>query len=447
MENIFNFSKNAYQNLKQEYNNHPSLLFVLLALLCIPFGYAFNSISLALLIIITLFNFKKEHLHFNYYLIFPIALYVLMLLSFTWSIDKDRTITAIYKELPLLLFPICFLLFRTFSESEKQKITKGFSYGMVAFSFVYLIKATIRFFVSQDTSVFFYHELVTKDVNAIHVSVYMAVSFFHFLVKPIKTRFDKLALAILFLMVFLLSSKNIVVVFIGLLGFYYLFFSKSAKKLRLRNLILFLVVLTSLPFIGKVKERFKQEYETIMTDSSVNDVISKGSGKVYNVSIKQAWTNETFNPNDFFPGTAFRVYQFRIFTELLYEEAIFWKGFGLDASCSKIEEKGVQYHLFLGDENNEGYQKMNFHNQYIQVFAELGIVGFILLLLMLALTIRNAFASKNYFHIAFSVLMISLFITESFLWRQRGVTFFIVMYCVLNIKVKSEKQFPFNTIL
>ena len=439
MENIFNFSKNVFQNLKQEYNNHPSLLFVLLALLCIPLGYAFNSVSLGLLIIITLINYKKENINFDKYLIFPIALYLLMLLSFTWSIDKERTIAAISKELPLLLFPICFLLFRSFSEPEKHKIIKGFSYGMVAFSLFYLIKAAIRFFISQDTSVFFYHELVTKDVNAIHVSVYMAVSFFYFLVKPIKTKFDKLALAILFLMVFLLSSKNIVVVFIGLLGFYYLFFSKTAKKLRLRNLILILVLLFSLPFIGKVKERFKQEYETIMTDSSVNDVISKGSEKVYNVSIKQAWTNETFKANDFFPGTAFRVYQFRIFIEFMQEEAIFWSGFGLDASYSKIEEKGVQYHLFLGDENQEGYQKMNFHNQYIQIFAELGVFGFLLLLFMLALSIRNAIDSKNYLHIAFSVLMISLFFTESFLWRQRGITFFIVMYCILNTKIKTEK--------
>ena len=439
MENIFNFSKNAYQNLKQEYNNHPSLLFVLLALLCIPLGYAFNSISLALLIIITLINFKKENVHIERHLIFPIVLYVLMLFSFAWSIDKERTISAISKELPLLLFPICFLLFRSFSEFEKQKIIKGFSYGMVVFSLFYLIKASIRFFISHDTSVFFYHELVTKDVNAIHVSVYMATSFFYFLVKPIKTNWDKLALTVLLLMVFLLSSKNIVIVFIGLLGYYYLFFSKSAKKLRLRNLILLLVVLFSLPFIGKVKERFKQEYETIMTDSSVNDVISKESGEIYNVSIKQAWTNQTFRPNDFFPGTAFRVYQFRIFIEFLQEEAIFWKGFGLDASYAKIEEKGIQYHLFLGDENNEGYQKMNFHNQYIQIFAELGVFGILLLLIMLALSIRNSVISKNYFHIAFSVLMISLFLTESFLWRQRGVTFFIVMYCVLKAKIKSEK--------
>ena len=439
MENIFNFSKNVFQNLKQEYNNHASLLFVLLALLCIPLGYAFNSLSLALLIIITLINFKKADFSFKNYLIFPIVLYLLMLLSLTWSIDTDRTIAAISKELPLLLFPICFLLFRTFSDDEKQKIIKGFSYGMVAFAVFYLINASIRFLNSQDTSVFFYHELVTKDVNAIHVSVYMSVSFFYFLVKPIKTKWDKLALAVLFLMVFLLSSKNIVVVFIGLLGYYYLFFSKTAKKLRLRNLILAIVILWSLPFIGKVKERFKQEYETIMTDSSVNDVINKGSETVYNVSIKQAWNNDTFKPNDFFPGTAFRVYQFRIFTEFLQEEAIFWKGFGLDASYSKIEEKGVQYHLFLGNQYQEGYQKMNFHNQYIQVFAELGIFGFLLLIIMLALTIRNGIASKNYFHIAFSVLMIFLFITESFLWRQRGVTFFIVMYCVLNTKIKTEK--------
>jgi O-antigen ligase len=58
---------------------------------------------------------------------------------------------------------------------------------------------------------------------------------------------------------------------------------------------------------------------------------------------------------------------------------------------------------------------------------------------MLFLTIRNAILSKNFIQIAFSGLVISLFLTESFLWRQRGVTFFVVMYCVLNAKIKSEK--------
>ena len=439
MVNISSFSKNVYQNLKQEYSKHNSLLFVLVALLCIPLSYAINSMSLVLLTLITIVTFKKENFKFDINLILPVILYLLMLLSITWTIDFERTTNALSKELPLLLIPTCFLLFRPLSTLEKDKIIKWYSYGIVVYSIFYLTKALLRFIISNDSSVFFYHELVTKDVNAIHVSIYIAISFFYFLVKTQKTTVDKLATCILFLMVFLLSSKNIIVVFIGLLGFYHLFYSKISKKMRLKNLILLITLLLFLPFVGKIKERFKEEYETIMTDSSVNDVISKDSGKVYNVSIKQAWTNKTFKPNDYFPGTAFRVYQFRIFIELLQEESIFWTGFGLDASYPKIAEKGVHYNLFLGDETQEGYQTLNFHNQYVQIFAELGIIGFLLLLSMLFLTIRKAIMSKNFIQIAFSVLMMSLFFTESFLWRQRGITFFILMFCVFNSNLKPEK--------
>jgi putative effector of murein hydrolase LrgA (UPF0299 family) len=439
MVNISSFSKNLYQNLKTEYNNHPSLLLVLVALLCIPLSYAFNSIALVLLTLITIATFKKENLKVDANLILPVLLYLLMVLSITWTTDFERTVSALSKELPLLLIPVCFLLFRSFSTFEKDKIIKWFSFGMVVYSIFYLAKASVLFIISKDTSVFFYHELVTKDVNAIHVSVFVAISFFYFLAKIQKTTFDKVALGILFLMVFLLSSKNIIVIFIGLLVCYQLFYTKISKKMRLKNLILLLLILFSLPFIGKIKERFKEEYETIMTDSSVNDVISKGSEKVYNVSIKQAWTNASFKPNDYFPGTAFRVYQFRIFIELLQEEAVFWTGFGLDASYSKIAEKGVHYNLFLGNETQEGYQTKNFHNQYIQIFAELGIFGLLLLLTMLFVSLRSALKSKNYPNIAFSVLIIALFFTESFLWRQRGITFFILMYCVFNSNFKSEK--------
>ena len=439
MANISSFSKNLYQNLKSEYSNHPSLLLVLVALLCIPLSYAFNSIALILLTLITIITFKKENLKGDSNLIFPILLYLLMLFSITWTIDFDRTINALSKELPLLLIPICFMAFRSFSTLEKEKIIKWFSYGIVFYSIFYLAKATIRFIISSDSSVFFYHELVTKDVNAIHVSVYIAISFFYFLAKIKKKSFDKIALVILFLMVFLLSSKNIIVVFIALLVCYQLFYSQISKKLRLKNLILLIIILLLLPFVGKIKERFKEEYETIMTDSSVNDVISKGSEKVYNVSIKQAWSNATFKPNDYFPGTAFRVYQFRIFIELLQEESIFWTGFGLDASYSKIAEKGVHYNLFLGNEAQQGYQTKNFHNQYIQIFAELGIFGMLLLLTMLFLSLRNALKLKSFPHIAFSILMMSLFFTESFLWRQRGITFFILMYCIFNSNLNSKK--------
>jgi O-antigen ligase len=440
MANIFNFLNNVFLEIKQENRTNRSFVYFILLLLTIQLSLAINNICLGLLFISTIVYFKKYNFKLDYNLFLPISLYLLMVVSVFWSIDIENTKTALLKELPILIIPVCFLFFQELTKETKQIIIKYYSYGIVLFSFFYLLKAIIRFYFSQNLDVFFYHELVTKEVNAIHVSVYVAIAFFYFFIKPIKSVFDYVAVFVLFLMVFLLSSKNIIVVFIGLIIVYQLFYAKSAKKLRLKNLVVFTVLLCSLFFIGKIKARFREEYETIMTDSTVNDVVSKGKGTIYNVSIKQAWTNNTFQPNDYFPGTAFRVYQFRIFLEMLQEDGIFWKGYGLNASYPKIAEKGVFYNVFLGTDEQQGYQTKNFHNQYVQNFAELGIFGFLILIIMLFINLRNGINNKNFLHIAFAILMISLFLTETFLWRQRGVVFFTTMYCLFNSGIYKNKK-------
>ena len=432
--------KTIFQDIGQENKNNPNFVSIILLLLSIPLLILVNNICLGLLMLFTIIYFKKYNFKLDYSLLLPILLYVLMLTSIFWTIDKQGTSRALIKEIPLLLIPLCFLFFQELTKETKQKTIKYYSYGIVLFSFFYLLKAVTRFYFTKNIDVFFYHELVTKEVNAIHVSVYVSIAFFYFFIISIKKTFDYLAIIVLLLMVFLLSSKNIIVVFVGLIIVYQFFYAKSSKKLRLKNLIVFTVLLFSFTFIGKIKDRFKQEYETIMTDSTVNDVISKGSGIVYNVSIKQAWTNNTFQPNDFFPGTAFRVYQFRIFLEMLQEDGIFWRGYGLNASYSKIAQKGVFYNVFLGTSEMQGYQTKNFHNQYVQNFAELGFFGFLILISMLFINLRNGINNKDFIHIAFAILMISLFLTETFLWRQRGVVFFTTMFCLFNSGILKKNR-------
>lgn len=432
MANIYNYLKNASHELTQESRKQPSLIFIILALLTIPLSYAINSVAVGLLILISILTFKRKHFQKDYLLFLPIALYVLMIISVAWSIDFSASVKALSKELPLLLIPLSFLIIKPLQAYQKTIILKYFSFGILLYAVFYLLKALIRFISSGNSDVFFYHELVTKDVNAIHVSVYMAVAFFYFLQTTGKKWIDYLALVLLFMMVFLLSSKNIIIVFIFLLFLHQLFYTKMGQRLRMRNMIVLGILLISLTFIGKIKDRFKEEYNTMMTDSSVNDVISKDGATVYNVSINQAWNKEMFSPNDYFPGTAFRVYQFRIFTEMLQEDNIFFTGYGINASYPKIEQKTIDYNLYLGDAENEGYQMKNFHNQYIQVFAELGIFGLLILLIILAANLRNGIKNKDFVHITFAILMISLFLTESFLWRQRGVVFFTIMYCLFN---------------
>ena len=436
MENTYAYLKTVFQDLKKENSKNPALIFIILVLLCIPLRHAFSSISLGILFVGVLFTFKKSNFKAEENLLFPIALFLLMGISLMWTADFSSSLRALTKGVPLLLIPVSFLILPSLTQLQKQKIISFYSLGMVVFSLFYLIKAALRYALTQNSTVFFYHELVTEEVNAIHVSVYVSLAAFYFMTKTVKSVFDKFGIVFLTVFLILLSSKNIIIVFLGLMLFYYLKTYKSSQKFRFIKLGIFIFFIVGIAFTGKIKDRFLIEYQSNVTDHSLNNEIGDSSSKVYNVSAKQAWTQEQFHPNDYFPGTAFRVYQIRIFMEMLQEDSIFFKGYGLNATDFKISEKRRQHNLY------EGYEKKNFHNEYVQIFAELGIFGLLILLVMLFINIRNAIKTKDFVHISFAVLMISLFLTESFLSRQRGIVFFTMMYCIYNsgIIVIAKKE-------
>lgn len=436
MENTYSFLNNVWQDIKQENKQHFSFIPFLLVVCTIPMSLGINNVCLVLFLLSVLIKFNPKNFNFQPWLLPSIALFVLMALSYFWSIDAKATLKAIPKEIALLVIPLFFMIMKPFSREQVQKIKQYYSYAMVLFVVFYLIKALVRFILNGDTNVFFYHELVTKEVNAIHVSIFLAVAFFWFFVKEVKSKIEILCLALLFVFVFLLSSKNVIIIFLLLILIDYFFYSKSGNKLRLRNLFLFGLIVFAFVFFGKIKDRFLAEFRS-NTEKSISHTVvdlDKSLEGVNVLSIKDAWTKQKFSPNDFFPGTAFRVYQARLFFEFLKEENIFWTGFGLNASYLKLEEKAIKYDVFRGDENQEGYQSKNFHNQYIQNFAELGFFGFLILVFLVAINLKNAIKNKDFVQIAFAILMISLFLTESFLWRQRGVMFFTLFYCLFNSK-------------
>jgi len=431
MANTYNYLKTVFQNLKEENSRNPSFIFIVLVLWSIPLVYAFSSISIALLAVFALFTFKKNNFRLDRNLIFPIALFVLMSLSLLWTHDTPATLRAVSKGLPLLLLPLSFMVLPALSHKNKKAIFKYYSYGMVVFTIFYLLKSVVRFALTHNTDVFFYHELVTEDVNAIHVSTYVVVALFYFITKSSRSLTEIVSMILLTILLILLSSKNILVVF-GLLSFYYLWFFKSPPKGKLIKWGIVLFVILIIILSSRIKDRIWLEFESNITENSLNYEIGTATEKVYNVSVKDAWTQDKFQDNDFFPGTAFRVYQIRIYKEMLQEDPILLKGYGLNATDFRIKEKRVEHNLY------KGYEQKNFHNEYIQVLAELGIFGLILLLVMLFINLKNALKTKDFIHISFAVLMISLFLTESFLSRQRGIVFFTILYCLFNTGTRSD---------
>ena len=441
---IYNFLKNVWNNLLNESKTNISFLPLVLLLVSIPLSLGISNVFLVLFIASVLLNKNKSKFALNFVFILPVILFLWMCLSYFWSIDPTRTLKSIPKEIALLAIPFAFSKV-SITKKQAANLIRIYSFAMVFFVLYYLFRAAIRYVITQDARVFFYHGeneddygLVPKLLNAIHFSVFIAIAFFYFFTQEIKTKLNIWLTFLLFTFIILLSSKNIILVVLILIFIYLFFYSRIANKMRLRNLIVMLTILLLMFSFGTIKDRFQAEFQQNTAKSLSSNVIRKSAQNVHNISVYEAWNNEKFYPNAFFPGTAFRVYQARIFFEFLKEEPIFWKGFGLNASLIKTEEKGIKNNVFLGDDNQEGYQKKNFHNQYIQNFAELGVIGFLLLIIILSLNLKAAIKSKDFVHIAFAILMISLFLTESFLWRQRGVMFFMLFYCLFNTMNQSK---------
>jgi FlaA1/EpsC-like NDP-sugar epimerase len=129
-----------------------------------------------------------------------------------------------------------------------------------------------------------------------------------------KKNIEKGALFTLTVFIFLLSSKSIITVDFIIIVWFYAFYAKihnANKALTISALSLFLFF--SIFFVKEVKDQFLVEYETAFADNITHEKLNKQPEKNHNVSIKEAWTNNKFQQTDFFPGTALRVCQTRIF--------------------------------------------------------------------------------------------------------------------------------------
>lgn len=428
------------------YSSRENILFLPILLYVVTLGLPLEINNFFLIVLLLAGIIKKRNFQFSTHLFFLQLFFLWIALSYFWSIDTIKTFKSIPRESHFLILPILFYFHGIPIKRFTHKILRYFSLATFFLMLFFILRAIGRFFLTNDNRVFFFHGeytndfgLVPKELNAIYLSVFVAFAYFYVLQKERKTNFDFFTLLFFLVALFLLSSSIVIFTTVLITAIYYFFYSKAANKMRMRNIVLFSIVIAGVSFYGKIVKLVEEEIKTNTEKNIGHNVINTIPDLHNKITIYDAWNKEEFSPNDFFPGTAFRIYQLRIFFEIISDEDVFWTGLGFNASQPKIQEKGAQYNVFLGNELYEGYQMKNFHNQYVQVFAELGLIGFSLLVLILFTNIRNAFLSKDFLHISFAILMISLFLTESFLWRQRGVAFFVIFYCLFNYKVPQEK--------
>lgn len=438
MVNTSVYLKRVWLKENNNPSGDPSVLGLSLFLCTIPFPLWVNNVSLGIYAFIVFYSYKKGQFAIDKTLLWPIILFLLAWLSVLWSIDVPKTWKSIPRQIPFLVVPILFWFQPKFTAKQRLRVLELFSKFMVATAIFFLLRACFRFVQTKDIEVFFYHELVTLALNAIHVSAFITIAFFYFLIFG--QRFKITITSFLALFLILLASKNIIVIWGILIIIYVIWHQKKIHFSKKTWIALALVMLLSTVVVYKIKDRFLLESQEDILEHKSELAQKLADDGIKIVNIHQAWYATSFSADDFFSGSSFRVYQIRLYKEMMQEDPTYFLGYGFNATLKKRTQKAQELGVFMGDDDNLGYHIKNFHNQYIQYLAELGLVGFLLLTILLGISLKNAIKNKDFLHFVFSILMISLFLTECFLWRQRGVAFFIGCYCLFNAVKNLETQ-------
>ena len=106
----------------------------------------------------------------------------------------------------------------------------------------------------------------------------------------------------------------------------------------------------------------------------------------------------------------------------------------------------------IGDANDEIYKaytnlgldtyaerKYNAHNQFIQTYGGLGLIGVVVLLAIFGYALFVFIRDRNFLGILFVLSSLLLFQTESMLERHHGIVLFVFLICI-SFQLQNDKQ-------
>ena len=389
----------------------------LVLLTSIPFGYFLSSMVFAIWFVFCVaWGIKNKHFKIDKKLLPFLIFSVFSFISIIWSQDQIQTVHGIGRQIPLLLFPVAGMFLPSISYQGFKQTFKLFSLFICGLGVIFIFLAIFKYQKYQYESFLFYHELVSPlKLNSIYISYIVSVCFLFMLQLTNKKNLWQLSVLVV-LGVFLLMLVSKMILFVTFLISIIIILSKLKGRLQ-KIFILVAIVFVSIfiiNYVRPIQNRFLREFNT---------------------SLSEILNTESFKKGRVYTGLEARLLQVRVFKEIVDTPTEYFFGVGLDASKDEIQEIHKRLNTPIA------FQTYNFHNQFIQVFAELGIIGLFLLALLLYIGFKRS--KQLNLLLPFMIISTALFFSESVIWRQRGIMFFGIMYIILltiNQAHESEKS-------
>ncbi len=403
--NIFNFKNSLLENTK--------LFFLLLFFTALFFGHKFIVWTLYPLTLFFLYELFKDKFNVkkNYSLILLISFYLIHIVSCFFSNNYIKALDDLKIKLSIIIFSIIFVIINKSFIYNTKKILNIFIFSSIISGLFLFINSVIYFLNVENMP---YYTLFSTHIHPSYISLFfnfnLLISLYFIFKKNNRITLLYLLLSItlsLFCIYFSDSKSGYLGAIIIILFF---LISIAYKKSKLLTSAFILIILISFFFILKNNYRF---------NTALN-------------SLKNI--NHTFDkPEQVNSSSGMRLLAWNAGYKLIKQNLFFGVGIGDVKDNLILEYQKLNYkHLKK--------LKLNAHNQFIETWIGLGIIGFIILILVLVIPFINAVRSKNIILQGFLILIFINFLFESILNRFTGVIFFAFFYSILVITNNTKKS-------
>src|SRR5690554_3811513 len=176
-------------------------------------GHAIGNIALSLLLSLFFFTviIKKKIIIDK--LLLPVLFYFLWgLVSVFWTTSVPDTLSGVGKTMGLLVIPLFLSQQSKITDKDIKKIFDIFSYCLLIYFLIALVRACLMYFHEYDTSHFFYHNLVSLfKNNAIYISLFVGICLLVKINISDKNNLNRITILLLSVFLVLLASKNLII--------------------------------------------------------------------------------------------------------------------------------------------------------------------------------------------------------------------------------------------
>lgn len=375
-------------------------------------GHLCLSLSIFSLFVISLFSFEFKVFKFknqqNLICFILIFLYFLSLISGFWGGFNKVYLQKVAMKSSILILPLAFL----FLPSLKPNFIKSLKLSLLCLFFISSLFSIIYFIFNYQASIellIFGKPIWLPFKHHIHYGVFILFVFIWVIIDVLKQikigntieKWDWLTIGYFIFYIHFISVRSAWLSFYLIVFFVWLYFLKLNRNTIfyiLKSLIvlaLFLFFIFQFPTI-KTKINYTK-WSLTQTTNDYSD-IKRGN------SIRQGF-------------------------ELIKKNPIFGLGEGgVAKELEKIQNVSDNSSLVLP------------HNQFIYVWASVGIFGFISLLFLFAFLSYYGLKTKNYFLILFEMVLLVVFMVEPFLETQLGLALFLLPLLFI---IKNTNYFKF----